>query len=407
MYVKVAWRNAWRNPRRTLVIMTAVVIGVWSMIFLGAFMRGMLENMLENGKSVLTGDIQIHHKDFRKDPSIQNSMADIQGIESVLGKSLPAGAAWATRIRVSAVASNARHSFGVTLVGTDFNREKGVSFIGAPPYRGSRIQKGDENYVLVGKALMDKFDTDPGKKLILMTRDTAGETVSKAFRIKGVFRAQMASVEKQFVFAGRETVSEMVGMPEGASEISIVLPGESRPEKVAHTLRQRLDTAVMAIDTWKELLPMLKAYTEIFDGFMRIWYVVVFIAMGFGIVNTTLMAVFERIKEFGLLRALGMKPARIVRSVVTESAMILITGMAAGNLLGVASVYSVGRTGLDLSLFGRGAEFFGLSSVIYPVLAAGDLAGANLTVFGLGVLVSLYPAVRAACITPVEAMRDW
>jgi len=115
MYIKLAWRNIWRNTRRTSVIMAAVIIGVWSMVFLGALMRGMMVDMLENGISTLTGDLQIHHKGYRDDPSIENSMDD-SWVLSRLQKYLPPGAVWASRVRVNAVASNARHSSGVAII---------------------------------------------------------------------------------------------------------------------------------------------------------------------------------------------------------------------------------------------------------------------------------------------------
>ena len=116
MYFRLAWRNIWRNPRRTAVIMIAVIIGVWSMIFLGALMRGMEYDMIKNGISTLTGNIQIHQKDYINDPVIENSMHSPIKLETALKKVLPPVAHWAARIRVNAIASNARHSSGITLV---------------------------------------------------------------------------------------------------------------------------------------------------------------------------------------------------------------------------------------------------------------------------------------------------
>ncbi|MBW1858788.1 MAG: ABC transporter permease, partial [Deltaproteobacteria bacterium] len=114
MHFQLGWRNIWRNPRRTTVIMIAVVIGVWSMIFMAGFQRGMINQMVETGITTLTGHIQVHHTGYRNDPSIENSIAEPGVVESVLEKHLPPGALWASRVRVNAVASNARHSGGVT-----------------------------------------------------------------------------------------------------------------------------------------------------------------------------------------------------------------------------------------------------------------------------------------------------
>jgi ABC-type antimicrobial peptide transport system permease subunit len=133
--------------------------------------------------------------------------------------------------------------------------------------------------------------------------------------------------------------------------------------------------------------------------------VVVFIAMGFGVVNTILMAVFERVRELGLLRALGMRPGAIVGEVLMEAVMLLVLGTAVGNLAGWASVAALAVHGIDLSAMAAGMELAGLSRVVYPVVTREDLLLANGVVLVLGVTVSLYPAIKASRFTPVEAMR--
>ena len=132
---------------------------------------------------------------------------------------------------------------------------------------------------------------------------------------------------------------------------------------------------------------------------------VVFIAMGFGVVNTILMAVFERMREFGLLKALGMRPRAIVGEVLIEAVFLLLLGTAVGNLLGWASVAALSVHGIDLSAMAAGMEMWGLSRVVYPVLSRQDLVLANAVVLLLGLVVSIYPAIKAARFTPVEAMR--
>jgi ABC-type antimicrobial peptide transport system permease subunit len=141
-----------------------------------------------------------------------------------------------------------------------------------------------------------------------------------------------------------------------------------------------------------------------YDGFILFWFVTVFVAMGFGLVNTILMAVFERIREFGLLRSLGMKPRWIVFEVLIESFFLLLIGSALGNLLGLLSVLALRHTGIDLSAFAAGMEFAGMSRVIFPIVEIKDIISANVTVFVLGLSVSLYPAFKAARFTPVQAM---
>ena len=149
MDVLIAWRNIWRNPRRTAVILIAVIIGVWSMIFLGALMRGILEGMIHNGINTLTGHIQIHQTHYPDDPSIDNSIADPAALEQIMTYHLPPGSHWAERVRVSAVANNARHNIGVTLVGIDPPIEARVSFIGTAITQGRYLKDEEPNAVLV------------------------------------------------------------------------------------------------------------------------------------------------------------------------------------------------------------------------------------------------------------------
>lgn len=404
MYLQLGWRNIWRNPRRTAVIMTAVIIGVWSMIFLGALMRGIADQMVRNGIATLTGHIQIHHKGYRSDPVIENSMAEPHVLETALEKLLPPGAQWTSRVRVNAVASNARHSSGVTMVGIDPQREGKISFIGQAVTEGRYLKPDDKNGIVVGRALIDKFETKLGRKLVLMSQDTGREIASRAFRIVGIFRAEMEATEKQFVFVPMPAAQQMLQLERGISEVSIVLPVHQEADQVATALERALPSADYEVQTWQELLPLVTAMLNIHDEYILLWFLVVFVAMGFGIVNTTLMAVFERIREFGLLKALGMKPLWIIKEVLTESLFLLILGMLIGNSLGFLSVFALSGEGIDLSSLAEGVEFFGMSRVIYPTLTGQDVLMANLVVFILGLLVSLYPAFKAARFTPVEAL---
>ena len=404
MYLQLAWRNIWRNPRRTAVILAAVIIGVWSMIFLGALMRGIAVGMVKNGIATLTGHIQIHHRGYRDDPAIENSMFNYRVVEKALKEILPPGSQWTRRVRVNAIASNARHSSGVTMVGIEPGMEAKISFIGSAISRGRYLDPGDPNGILVGEALLEKFETKIGRKLVLMSQDKTQQIASRAFRIVGVFRAEMEATEKQFVFITRSAAQKMLKLGNGISEIAILLSDGYENLDVYQKLKAALPSDKFEIYSWQELLPFQTAYLRILDGFMWFWFLVVFVAMGFGIVNTTLMAVFERMREFGLMKALGMKPGWILREVLVESFLLLICGLLVGNLLGFLSIYALSANGIDLSALAAGAEYAGMSRIIYPAVATKDVMVANLTVLLLGLVVSLYPAIKASRFTPVQAL---
>ena len=406
MYIQMGWRNIWRNPRRTMVIMTAVIIGVWAMIVLGALMRGISEQMVRNGISTLTGHIQVHQRDYRKDPVIENSIHDPEKVTTALTETLPPDARWAARIRVDAIASNARHSGGVTLVGIDPGSEAALSFIGEAVTEGRYLRADDIHGIIAGRALVEKFETRLGRKLVLMSQDTERDIASRAFRITGIFRTELEATEKQFVFVTMDAARKMLKLGDEISEVSILLADHEDSDRVAHALREMLPADSYDVETWRGLLPFITAILKMYDWFIYLWFLIIFIAMGFGIVNTILMAVFERIREFGLLKALGMKPRWIVQEVLTESFFLLLLGAAAGNALGLLTIFALADTGIDLSALAAGLEFAGMSRVIYPFILVSDIVAANLVVLILGLAVSAYPAVKAARVTPVKAMAQ-
>lgn len=404
MLLELAWRNIWRNRKRTAILLVAVVIGIWSMIFLGALMRGIADQMVTNGIDTLTGHVAVQERGYHEDPAIENRIADPGPVRAVLEKNLPPGSRWTARVRVPAVAATARHSTGLTLVGIDPETEKTVSFLGKAMHSGRYLEEGDTGGILVGEALLERMETRIGHRLVLMSQDTGGEIASRSFTIAGTFRGEMESTEKSFVFVNGKAAREMLKMGEAVSEFSVILPREGETEKVAALLRRKLAGEPLDVLTWKERLPLVSAVLSLYDQFIFLWYVVVFVAMGFGLVNTILMAVFERMREFGLLKALGMRPRGIVGEVLMEALVILGIGAAAGNVLGILSVLALKTRGIDLSSVAAGSEYAGLGRAIFPSLAGTDLLLANGVVFVLGAVVSLYPAFRAARFTPVRAL---
>ncbi|HSH10076.1 MAG TPA: FtsX-like permease family protein [Oceanipulchritudo sp.] len=403
----IAWRNLWRNPRRTVIILVAVVVGIWMMLFMGSIMWGMVRGMLETSLANLTGHIEVHHPGYLDDPAIENRMENPGELRSLLADILPEGSHVAWRIRFDVVASNARHSSGLTLVGTDFDSAMKMTFLKEAAIQGNLPDKESANGILVGKELLADFETEIGNKLILMSRDTSGETVSMAFRISGSFDTFLESNEKGFAFVPIGIVDNFLGMQGAVSEVSIHLPDIEQTDAVAAALQARLNPGKYEVSTWPERIPMVTAYIKIWDYFAYIWGIVVFMAMGFGLVNTLLMAVYDRIREFGLVRALGTRPTRIMVGVVLEACLLLLVGLLIGTVLAMAFVSWLGVHGIDLTAFSATAEIFGTSRIIYPEVKPKDIVVFNGLVFGLGILVSLYPAIKAARFTPVEAMTHF
>ena len=410
MSIQIGWRNLWRNPRRTLIILTAIIIGIISMIVMSAFGRGMMEGMVKNSIDNLVGHIKIQNSDYRLDPSVENRIDNASEVADRITSVLPDDGRLIKRLRLDGVLSTSREHTGVMIVGIQPILETGMSFIGRPLYAGSPLDPDDTNGLLIGEALLDRLGLEIGKKVVLMSQDSNGEGQAKAFRIRGSYRTELRDTEKRYVFVNLEKFQEMIGAPDTATEFAVNLGlattyQTGRIEELVNRINDKLDNKNLTAKGWRELLPAIAAYIDMFDVYMLIWFVVVFIAMGFGLANTVLMAVYERMREFGLQRALGVRATGIIKSVMIEVVLLLIVGAALADLASLFLVKAVFGSGIDLGSFGAGIEMWGISRVVYPVLSLKDVVMANGVVILLGLLVGLYPALHAARFTPVETMR--
>lgn len=397
----LAWRNLWRNHRRTIIMLLAISVGVWAMIFMTALMRGMVDEMIQDGIDALPGHVQIHHPAYRDDPNIENS---ISMPESHLAAALddPQVRAAVSRVRVPAMISSERDSRGVVLLGVDPAQE--ISLGSAPEeiVQGRFLEGAGDRGLVIGQKLLERLETDLGKRVVIMSQDPQNEVADRGFRIVGVYRAKLAALEEGFVYSGRHTVQTMLGIENLVSEIAASGHDYRNVEGVLQLAREAAPPGVEVLP-WTELDRYLGGMLNVMDGFVLVWVIVIFMALSFGLVNTLMMAVFERIREIGLMQALGMKPSAILYLVLVESLLLLVLGLVMGNLLALGTVLPL-RGGIDISAVAEGMEMMGVSSVLYPALKAKDVVTANVVVIILGLLTSLLPAWRASQYRPVEAI---
>lgn len=397
---RLAWRNLWRHKRRTFIMLTAIALGAWFMLFTAAFTRGLIEQQVHDAIFTLTGHIQIHQKKFRDDPAIENSMQPPgKNLLQALGDKQVVQ--WTSRVRLPAVVVSERESRGTTLVGIDPEHEKGLSFIGDPVKIGRNLRSIDDDGIIIGRRMAERLQTKIGRRIVLMAQDSNGDVADRGFRIVGLFTAELEATETAYVFTGRHVVQNMLKMGDRISEIELIT--KSRDKLGPLTQKLRAAAPGLEVKDWKELQPLLVATVEFYDAFMIIWYFIVFLAMSFGLVNTLLMAVFERTRELGLFQALGMRPGFIVGQVMIESLILMVLGLVIGNLLSWLSVLSL-ADGLDLRSFAQGMEQFSMPSILKLQLTIGDVLTANILVIVLTLIASLYPAWRAARFVPVEAI---
>jgi ABC-type lipoprotein release transport system permease subunit len=406
MLVTVAWRNLWRNHRRTLIMLTAIAIGLWGMIWMTALMRGMVDQMIDSSISTLSGHIQIHAEGFLDDPSIERSMPPARDNPALLALlDSPRVTHWSERIRVPAVIRSERDVFGVTLVGINPQQENGLSFIADSVTEGEYLADTHDSHVLIGRKLLERLETKPGRRIVLMSQDPDNNIAERGFRIGGIFDTDLQATETSYVFTGIETARALLKMGNGVSEISLLGPDYRNLDALAadvHAAAGEADTK-----TWLELDTYMASMLDVMDGVIFVWFGIIFLALSFGLVNTLLMAVFERTREIGLLQALGMPPGNILTMVLVESVIMLLIGLAAGNLLSWLTILPI-QDGIDISAVAAGLEWAGMSSTLLPAVKSPDVLLANAIVLLLGIAASLFPAWRASRKVPVEAItRIW
>jgi ABC-type lipoprotein release transport system permease subunit len=398
---RLAWRNLWRNHRRTLIMLAAITLGVWAMIFMTALMRGMVSQMVADGISALPGHVQVHHPDYRDDPSIAN-LIPISDTELSARFENAGFVKWASRVRVPAVITSEYESRGLTLLGIDPDSERDLTFVDYDAVEGRFLSSSDDSGVVIGKKLAATLNTEIGKRIVLMSQDPDNDIADRGFRVVGLFEANMQSFEENFLFAGKATVQKMLRIGDQVSEL-VVLGDDYRDVDSAFEKVSQLVDGNVEVKRWFALDPYLGTMLGVMDGFVLVWIVVVFLALSFGLVNTLVMAVFERVREIGLMLALGMKPINILGQIVVESLLLLAIGLAMGSALAWATVQPI-KDGIDVSIVGEGMDMFGMSSVLYPELLLSDVVLANVVVLVLGFLASLSPAWRASRYEPIEAI---
>jgi ABC-type lipoprotein release transport system permease subunit len=398
----LAWRNLWRNYRRTLIMVLAIAIGVWAMIFMSALMRGMTDQMVRNGLNTLPGEVQIHHIDYRRDPSVVNSMTPPEGaLLEVLQQ--PPVAAWAGRVRVPAVISSERGSRSVLLLGVEPAAELALGSLPEEILEGRMLEGVNDRGLVIGESLARRLETGLGKRVVIMSQDPDNNVVDRGARVVGIYRARLQGSEDRFVYAGRAVLQEMLGIGEQLSEIALT-GNDYRHVDAWYPRVAAAAGSELEVMSWTQLDGFLSSMLATQDGFTLVFMVVVFLVLSFGLVNTLVMAVFERVREIGLMQALGMRPGMILGQILLESLYLLCLGLALGNLLALATILPL-ESGIDISSVAQGMEMMGMGTTLYPALYVRDMLMSTAIVVGLGLLASFAPAWRASRLDPVAALN--
>jgi ABC-type lipoprotein release transport system permease subunit len=349
----------------------------------------------------MTGEAQVHARGYLDDPSIQHSFPTPRGeLARVLDSNEVS--AWAPRVRIPAIIQSEYQTLPVTLVGINPKRETGVSFIADARIEGHMLNGPQDDGVLLGRHLAEHLQTSVGKRIVIMANDSHGKLQERGAIVIGIYAAA-PNLEDEFMFTGLQAAQQFLHANGELSEIALMTSAHANLDSVLQTLRHAAPS--LAIADWAQLQPMTKGVHDITEGFIYVWLWVMFVLIAIGVVNTQLMAVFERTREFGLLQALGFRPAWVKLEVMLEAVQIIGLGVLIGALSAFFTVHAM-QGGISLGGLSAGADFLGIERILYPHLDEKEFITTIVVIWGLGVLTALWPASRAARFDAIEAMRS-
>lgn len=398
LLLQFSWRNLWRHRRRNGILLSAIAVAVAGVLLLNTLLRGMQYDMMNTAIDNLTGHVKVLAPGFLDDPGIERGFDASPDWQRVLDPDAVEG--WAVRIRVPAVIMSERETRGIQLVGIDPEQES-ISFLHTAAIEGERLTGRDDRRLVIGQRLADDLATLAGRRLVLVTQGADGRTREAGFRIAGIYRAEMSLVESAFVFTGRDALQNLLGTQD-VTEISIRLADAPREAETMAALATAFED--LDVLSWRQLEPQAATMVAFADTSIYIYFLIVMGALVFGLVNTLVTAVMERIRELGMLRALGMRPRSVVAQVVTESSLIMATGVAIGIAV-AGGVFSLVADGIDLTAFDDSLASFGMRPIFVPVVEAMDVVLVAVMSLALGLVASFYPARRAVKIKPLEALQ--
>jgi ABC-type lipoprotein release transport system permease subunit len=363
-----------------------------------------VRQMVENAIATEVGHLQIHAPGFDRNPVVRVRLKDGgQATEEVLG-SLPNVRAWAPRVTSEGLIFSPRASVGVRVIGIDPDKEATVSILARSIVDGTYLDAdGAAKRILIGATLAHRLHVSVGDKVVVSVQDLSGDLTGEAFRVGGLFRTPSLEFDRGTVFMRLAESQQLLGLGDAISEVVVIARERSQIAEIREALRRRLGRAV-EVQTWEELRPMLRQTVEIFDSVGWYVYAAIFVAMVFGIANVLLMAVFERIREIGILMAIGMRPQRLLAMILAESVILTAVGLGLGYGLAVAAVAAL-HNGIDLSFWASGLTAVGIGTRIVPVIRSYDVVIPIGIAMLTAVVASLWPALRAARLRPAEAVR--
>jgi putative ABC transport system permease protein len=402
----LAWRSIWRNRRRTLISMSAATFGLVLVIFYSSLMSAMIGDAKNQLDTTGMGHVEIYAAGYRQKPSASRAFHDPAVV--LAGLQLPPGSEAGYRVLARSLISSAHASEGVEVHGVDWANEKHLAAYVSDLRAGAVPAADDPRGILVGEKLAQRLKVAVGSKVRVMASRTDGEVGANLFRVRGIFHSISPALSQSRVVVSAAAAQELLGAEGAAHQIVIQLDDPAKADALAAQLGRQLGPDFESL-SYGQMIPAMKAIEALMDNALFVAALFVYMLVGLGVLNTALMSVMERTREFGVMMAVGTRPRRLVWQVLAESFWIATLSAALGLALGLAVTwYGSSHTVMDFTKkMGEGMDLGGLTmkSAFRTAFSVAMSFKAAAYVYAMALLVGLYPAWRVTRMRPADALR--
>jgi ABC-type lipoprotein release transport system permease subunit len=399
--LKMAFRDLNRNKRRSILSALAVSIATTLLIFMAAVIRGEFRGALQNGIRLQTGHLQVRalSYDENKISLAWEDLIDNPAQVTDQLRALPQVVDATPRLIASGIISLGDHSRGVQVIGMDPDAEANQIFRKGV-IAGDFLTSDDREGILIGKPLADRFGLSAGDRVNLLINTSNGDVDEQLFTIRGIYTTNVFPYDENTVFMPLSKAQTFAGAENHASIIFVLLQDQDQTEAVAAALT----SSAYQIKTWQDLNALSVQFEQFAGAYMVILYLIILSITATVVTNTLVMAVYERTREIGILSAIGMKGGRIMAAFLTEAALLATGGVIGGLILGGLITSYIGKVGMAIPA-AQGVTGILLGDRIYPYLVSQDVISLTVVAYVITLIASLYPAVLAARMEPVEALH--
>lgn len=403
MLIKIARRNIWRSKKRSITLLIAISIGLWSGMFLIAFYNGMIEQRVDAAIRDEISHIQLHHPEFLKDHDskfvIQNAGKIVQRMNEN-----PSVKATAGRVILFGMIASPTGSTGIKINGIQAEAENKLTQLSTKLIEGHYFNPLKSNEILIGQKLANKLKLNLNKKTILTFQDTSGNLASAAFRIAGIFKTQNTPFDEANVFVNYSDIDSLTGLHGGIHEIAVLLYSNSFLDSCLSQFKNLLPQ--LEVKSWMEISPEIGITVSAGTQMVYIYMGIILLALTFGIINTMMMSVLERTREIGMLLALGMNKFKIFMMILWETCFLILAGCPVGILLALLTIAITHHSGIHLNSYSEVYSNFGYSPIVYPNLNADQFIKIIIMVIITALISAIFPAQRALKIKPATAIKN-